>query len=607
MRRNIGTEKDTAYGGRRRSPKDLASILPPATVLPERRAPEEVPAERAAEPIDEAAPALAGPATELLALTIDGVEVRVPKGSTIFQAAERAGYTPPHFCFHRDLSIPANCRMCLCEVKDQGKLQTSCSTAAADGMVVAFDTPRVKEAVQGVVEFVFKNHPLDCPVCDQVGECYLQKYYMEVGRYDPHPIERVHKDKVKDLGPITLDAERCVLCSRCVRFGEEIAGTGDFMIAHRSDHSEIMTFDDRPVDTAYALNYTDICPVGALTSNDFRFRKRVYYLRSSKSVCPECSTGCNIYSDEAEDAVYRYRPRYNDSVNDSWMCDPGRLSYASVADTRNRLVAPLARENEGLTQVDWSEAIDRAARRLRELEGSVAAIAHPRLSNEDLWELARLMKTAGGSAIDFRADDSWNGVDDLIDGILIRRDPNPNTRGALEILDLEPESRVGEILERVGVGELRGLIVCGWDLAPWGARGSRALEAAEWVLFVGPRPTEQLDRADLVLPTCVHVERDGTFTNYAGRVQRFWPNVTPHEESRPAWHALSAINEALGGGLAPGSARESFEGLAAVVGSFAPLTYETIGDQGAWLAGWERQTPSIGADPKPGVRAPIIV
>lgn len=607
MRRNVGSEKDTAYGGRRRSPKELASILPPATVLQELRAPEEVPAERAAESIDEAAPAVTGPAAELLALTIDGVEVRVPKGSTIFQAAERAGYTPPHFCFHRDLSIPANCRMCLCEVKDQGKLQTSCSTAAADGMVVAFDTPRVKEAVQGVVEFVFKNHPLDCPVCDQVGECYLQKYYMEVGNYDPHPIERVHKDKVKDLGPITLDAERCVLCSRCVRFGEEIAGTGDFMIAHRSDHSEIMTFDDRPVDTAYALNYTDICPVGALTSNDFRFRKRVYYLRSSKSVCPECSTGCNIYSDEAEDAVYRYRPRYNDQVNDSWMCDPGRLSYASVADTRTRLVAPLTRNGGGLAEIDWDKAIAAAARRLGELAGSVAAIAHPRMSNEDLWELARLMKTAGGSAIDFRADDSWRGVEDLIDGILIRRDPNPNTRGALEILDLEAESRVGDILDRVGAGGVRGLIVCGWDLEPWGERGSRALAAAEWVLFVGARPTAQLDRADLVLPTCVHVERDGTFTNHAGRVQRFWRNVTPHEESRPAWQALAAINEALGGGPASGSARESFEGLAAAVASFASLTYETIGDQGAWLAGWERQTPPVGADPKPGVRAPVIV
>ncbi len=597
MRRNVGTEKDTAYGGRRRSPDALASVLPPSTPTPSRRAPEEVPAERSVAPVPGE-----------IKVTIDGVEVSVPKGATIFQAAERAGYTPPHFCFHRDLSIPANCRMCLCEVKDQPKLQTSCSTAAADGMVVAFDTPRVKEAVQGVVEFVFKNHPLDCPVCDQVGECYLQKYYMEVGNYDPKPIEKVHKDKVKDLGPITLDAERCVLCSRCVRFGEEVAGTADFMIAHRSDHSEIMTFDDRPIDSAYALNYTDICPVGALTSNDFRFRKRVYFLRSAKSVCPECSTGCNIYSDEAEDRVYRYRPRHNDAVNDSWMCDPGRLSHARVADLSDRLIEPLVRQSNRMVPIGWEEAVERAARALRDMAGAVAAIASPRMSNEDVWELTRLVRAAGGGSIDFRGDETWRGVDDLVDGILIRRDPNPNTRGAMAILGLDGESGVGRMLDGVAAGDTRGLIVCDWDMATLGERGARALEAAEWVLFIGPRAPTLLDHVDMILPTCVHVERDGTFTNYAGRVQRFWRNVSAHEASRPAWQALAGITEALGGGEASGSAAESFASLAAAVPAFAGLSYAAVGDQGAWLAGWgQAQMPPVGFDPKPGVRAPVIV
>ncbi|HET6617381.1 MAG TPA: 2Fe-2S iron-sulfur cluster-binding protein [Gemmatimonadota bacterium] len=597
MRKNIGTEKDTAYGGRRRQPSNLATILPPGAPTPSLRLTEAPQPTEAAE----------SSAKQLLTVTIDGVEVRVPKGATIFQAAERAGYTPPHFCFHRDLSIPANCRMCLCEVKDQPKLQTSCSTAAAEGMVVAFDTPRVKEAVQGVIEFVFKNHPLDCPVCDQVGECYLQKYYLEVGNYDPQPIGKIRKDKVKDLGPITLDAERCVLCSRCVRFGEEVAGTADFMIAHRSDHSEIMTFDDRPIDSAYALNYTDICPVGALTSNDFRFRKRVYYLRTAKSVCPECSTGCNIYSEQAEDVVYRYRPRYNDLVNDSWMCDPGRLSSARIADTTDRLIEPLARSTDGLAPIGWERATALAVERLGALSGSVAAIAHPRMSNEDLWELARLVKAAGGDTLDFRADESWRGVDDLVDGILIRRDTHPNTRGGLEILGLDGESRVSGLLDRVAAGAIRGLIVCGWDAETLGERGARALAAADWTLFVGPRGNPLLNQADLVLPTCVHVERDGTFTNYAGRVQRFWPNVTPHEASRPEWQALSAITAGLGGGDAPVSAERSFAGLAAGVRSFAGLSYASVGDQGAWLAGWEKaDIPPVGLHPHPGVRAPII-
>ncbi|CAN5287431.1 hypothetical protein BH18GEM1_BH18GEM1_02680 [soil metagenome] len=603
MRRNVGTEKNTAYGGggRRRS-DGLATILPPARepaggALEEARA-------RGAEPV--LSPEATTTPKAVISVTIDGVTVRVPAGSTIFQAAEAAGYTPPHFCYHRDLSIPANCRMCLCEVEKQAKLQTSCSVAAADGMVVRFDSPMVKEAVAGVLEYEFKNHPLDCPVCDQVGECYLQKYYLEVGRYDPQPIERVHKDKVKDLGPITLDAERCVLCSRCVRFGEEIAGTGDFVIAGRSDHAEIMTFENRPVATHYALNYTDICPVGALTSNDFRFRKRVYYLKTAKSICPECSTGCNIFVEQSEDVVYRYRPRFNDAVNDSWMCDPGRLSYARVASTLDRLVRPMGRSGENLAGIGWDEAARQAAGALKELGGSVAAIGNPRMSNEDLWEMRALVEAAGGTRIDFRADDSWRGVDELRDGILIRRDPNPNTRGALEILGLagSGESGVQAILEDVAAGRIRGLVVYGWAPQILGDAGRRALEAAEWVCFLGPRECETADHADLVLPTVVHVECDGTFTNYAGRVQRFRPSVPAYEESRPAWRALGGIRAALGAGGVPASAEESFARLAAAVPSFAGLSYERVGDQGAWLRGWERESvPPIGANPRPGVRA----
>ena len=609
MRRNVGTEKDTPYGGARRKPEDLDSILPPETPLPAERKPEEVPPERAKEETPEARLEAAPEEAGLIAVTVDGVTVKVPEGSTIFQAAEQAGYTPPHFCYHRDLSIPANCRMCLCEVEDQGKLQPSCTATAADGMVVKFDSPGVKEAIEGVMEFEFKNHPLDCPVCDQVGECYLQKYYLEVGKYVPDPIERVHKDKVKDLGPITLDAERCVLCSRCVRFGEEIAGTADFVIANRGDHSEIMTFENRPIDTPYALNYTDICPVGALTSNDFRFRKRVYYLSTAKSVCPECSTGCNIYAEQSEDVLYRYRPRHNDAVNDSWMCDPGRLSYAKLADTTDRLDEPLARGEDGFVSIGWEEALARASEALEALEGSVAAIAHPRMSNEDLGQLRALLEAAGGDRIDFRADDSWEKVDELMDGILIREDPNPNTRGALEILDLADTDRSGvpAILTELASGMLRGLILCGWDPALLGEEGEKALEAAEWVCFVGPRKSAAFEHVDLALPTSVHVEREGSFTNHAGRVQRFWPAVTPHEESRPAWRALAEIRAALGDEGAPESVAAAFAELAGVSEPFGGLSWDAIGDQGVWLAGWEKEeTPPVGYDPKPGVKAPNI-
>jgi NADH-quinone oxidoreductase subunit G len=499
--------------------------------------------------------------------------------------------------------------MCLCEVEGQAKLQTSCSIAAADGMVVRFDTPRVKEAVAGVLEFEFKNHPLDCPVCDQVGECYLQKYYMEVGRYEPLPIRRVAKDKVKDVVPITIDAERCILCSRCVRFGEEIAGTGDFVIADRSDHSEIMTFENRPVSTAYALNYTDICPVGALTSNDFRFRKRVYYLSSARSVCPECSTGCNIYAEQSEDVVYRYRPRYNDDVNDSWMCDPGRRSYARLADTRDRIVGPSARPGGSRTEISWTAAIEEAAKAIAELDGRVAAIAHPRMSNEDLHQLGKLIEAVGGGRIDFRVDDSWTRVDRLTDGILIREDPNPNTRGALEILGLVDGggSGVGAILEAVTAGDIGALIICHWAVDELGEAGRDALGAARWACFAGPRAAGMSEQVDLMLPLRVHLECEGTFTNYAGRVQRFWPCVSGYEESRPAWSVFAEIHARLDGTDAPQDAAEAFDRLAVDVPAFDGLSYERLGDQGAWLKGWEKGAmPPVGKYPNPGVRAPML-
>lgn len=584
MRRNVGREKNTAHGGEGPGGLvDLRSILPPG-------APVAITVE---------------PVADGITVTVDGIEVQVAPGSTIFEAAEAAGYTPPHFCYHRDLSVPANCRMCLCQVEGVGKLQTSCSTAAADGMVVRFDTSAVEEAVEGVLEFEFKNHPLDCPVCDQVGECFLQKYYLEVGKYDPLPMERIRKRKVVDLGPITMDAERCVLCSRCVRFGEEVTGSADFYIANRSDHSEIRTFNDQKITTDYALNYADICPVGALTSNDFRFRKRVYYLHSTKSICQGCSTGCNIYAEQSEDALYRYRPRFNDDVNDSWMCDPGRISSNDVADTSDRLVAPMAQTNGDLVEITWDQAAATAAEALRGFGGEVAVLAHPDLSNEDLYELKTLTTRIGGR-IDTRVNDGWTGVDDLVDGVLIRRDRHPNTRGALEILGLtDDESGVPGILSDVSARKVRGLVICGWDLASLGAAGESAVDAAEWVCFIGPRRVDTVDRADLVLPTAVHVEREGTFTNYAGRVQRFWQCVSLYAESRPAWSVFGAIEAALSGETAPPTTEASFDRLAAAVTVFKGLSYAAIGDQGAWLQGWEQESVSpIGVHAMPGVKRP---
>jgi NADH dehydrogenase/NADH:ubiquinone oxidoreductase subunit G len=254
-------------------------------------------------------------------------------------------------------------------------------------------------------------------------------------------------------------------------------------------------------------------------------------------------------------------------------------------------------------------AIDYAAEEIAAVKGSIAAIAHPRMSNEDLHQLRELVGAAGGRRIDFRVDDSWTRVDRLLDGILIRDDPNPNTRGALEILGLAGggESGVGEILEDVAQGRIAGLIICHWSADELGQAGRAALDAARWSCFVGPRENAVGERVDLVLPARVHLEYEGTFTNHAGRVQRFWPCVSGYEESRPAWSAFAAIRERLDGTDSPRDAAAAFERLAGDVAAFGGLSYERLGGHGAWLKGWEKgPMPPVGRNPNPGVRAPVI-
>ena len=551
--------------------------------------------------------------SQTITLRIDGQPVIVEKGRTIFQAAEKLGKTPPHFCYHRDLSVPANCRMCLCEIKDNPKLQTSCSTLAAEAMEVSFESARVREGVAGVLEFEFKNHPLDCPVCDQVGECKLQQYYMEVGLYDSElETPKILKDKVKSLGKITLDAERCVLCSCCVRFGDEVTGTSDFVIVNRGDHAEIATFDDRPITNPYSLNYADICPVGALTSTDFRFRRRVYYLDPVATVCPECSNGCSIFADRSLNQVFRYRPRVNPEVNDSWMCDEGRLSYKGLNTSAGRIERPLVREDGRLVPVTWERAFGLVAARLRGGgnggtdarrggrgggDGRLAALAHPRMSNEDLYVLRELFAGAGGGEIEFRLDGCHLTFDEREDQLLRKLDKNPNTRGAIEILLESASGRQGALgpreerekdpgagfFERLGDGGARVLFIFRWDEDALGERGRSALDRAELVVFCGPWEPAYSDRCHLLLPSTRTGERDGTITNYAGRVQVIRPVLPRYGIALDPWAILDGIGRELGLDIGGASPAETFDRLAARVASFQGLRFDGLNSTGAWL------------------------
>ncbi|HEY5995715.1 MAG TPA: 2Fe-2S iron-sulfur cluster-binding protein, partial [Candidatus Deferrimicrobiaceae bacterium] len=395
--------------------------------------------------------------------TLNGMSVEVPDGTTILEAAKSVGVEIPHYCYHPKLSIAGSCRMCLVEVEKFPKLQTACSTVVGEGMVVRTDTEKVRKAVTGVLELILIHHPVDCPICDQAGECGLQNYYMKYGLHKSRYAleDKVHKKKVQDLGGmIVMDAERCILCSRCIRFLREVTRTGEMEFFNRGDHSEISIFPGRKLDNHYTGNLADICPVGALTNRDFRFRCRVWFLNSFESICTGCANGCNVTADHRGDVLYRLKPRRNDAVNGCWMCDFGRVEYKKVND--GRLLVPVVRDGAGETEAAWESVLNLAGLRLAEAAAkrgpeSVAVIASPQSSNEELWLVRRLAREVIRTPhLAFSARTPGDGFGD---DFLIKPDKNPNTKGA-QLLGIE-ESRFDAVLAAAAEGKLAALLVFG--------------------------------------------------------------------------------------------------------------------------------------------------
>jgi NADH-quinone oxidoreductase subunit G len=523
-------------------------------------------------------------------LTIDGKEIEVPAGTNLIEAARRLGIEIPHYCYHPGLSIAGQCRLCMVDIEKAPRPTIACNTLAAEGMVVDTQSDRVKETRRSVMEFHLINHPLDCPVCDQAGECWLQIYYMRHGLYDPRmKDEKVHKPKAVPLGPhVILDAERCILCSRCVRFCDEVTRTGELGIFNRGDHSEIGLFPGRDLTNKYSGNVVDICPVGALTDRDFRFQVRVWYLDTTKSVCPGCARGCNIdvhvnrrRPHHAEGRrVARLKPRFNEDVNRWWLCDEGRYGYGFVDDP-SRLVTPARRDADGVRELAWTEALAAVAEAL-EGAGPAAIIASPRMPNEDLFALRTLAERHGIRQVPFQVPPRVPGDQD---DLLIRADKNPNTRGA-ELIGFDGD--VAEVLAAVRAGRVRCLWIFEHDLLDSAlpeADVRAALDAAGTVVFTGSNANATSARAHLVLPAATWVERDGTFTNFEGRVQRFRPALAPLGESLPAWDIIGRVL-ARGDGGAPAATRAEhwFRALVAAVPAFAGMSYQAVGDQGALVA-----------------------
>ncbi|MBI4313313.1 MAG: (2Fe-2S)-binding protein [Candidatus Omnitrophica bacterium] len=519
-------------------------------------------------------------------LTIDGRQITVPSGTTVLQACDQLGMNVPRYCYHPGLSIAGNCRICLVEIDKFPKLQISCNTPTADGMVVKTQSDKTVKARQDVLEFLLANHPLDCPVCDQAGECELQNYYMDHGLYDSRFEEqKVKKQKAVPLGEtVMLDQERCILCSRCVRFTDEISKTSEFGIFDRGDHAEVNLYPGKTLDNKYAGNVVDICPVGALTDRDFRFKARVWYLSSSPSVCPGCARGCSTDIHYVLDRPYlaegarvmRLKPRYNPDVNQWWMCDEGRYSYKSIDQAR--LTQPICRQGGETHDFVWELAFAEVVRRLKDAKtrGALSQwgiVPSPQMTNEELFvtkQLAQRWGIACNPAVPVKLGYS--------DSFLIQADKNPNRRG-METIGFDADK--ASLIDRALRGELRVLYVFDHDLVDlYGAEKARRLSEQVYLIYQGTNENATSQLAHLVLPSAVYAEKDGTFTNVDGHVQRTFKAFEPLQGARPTLEILFEIAKRMDEPLIYSSAVQVFKALAQAVPAFHGLDYDMIGKTG---------------------------
>ena len=453
----------------------------------------------------------------------------------------------------------------------------ACATPIAPGMEIYTDTPAVKKMREGVLEFLLINHPLDCPICDQAGECKLQEYSVEYGQSASRFVEaKVHKPKRVELGPrIVLDDERCILCTRCIRFTRDIVGDDALGIVNRGSYNTLTAYPGKVFDNNYTLNTVDICPVGALTSKDFRFQMRVWFLKETKSLCTSCATGCSIVIGSREGKIYRYEPRENDAVNVCWMCDYGRLNYKWIGreDRLGKVQSPKSKiqsQPEG-----WAAVIGEVSERLKQVPpGSVAVIASARQTNEELYLLAKLAKALG--ALTDSVPRMGEG-----DRLLLNADRNPNSAGArLTGIAAEPMgSNLPKIAEGIRSGRIKALMVVGEDVTRHGL-GADLLGKLDTLIVSDILPNETTRFAHYLLPGCAPAEKRGTFTNTKGRVQKFMKAVEPPGDARPEWEFLRELVFSLSGQGDFVSIEGLFNQMAAEVPAFNGLSWAGLGDTG---------------------------
>ena len=531
---------------------------------------------------------------------IDGVWHQFPKGTRMIEACRSVKVDVPYYCYHPKLTVPGNCRMCLVQMgmparpapgqepqRDANGYEPigwiprpaiSCANTVAENMGIRTTGELVEKCREGVMEFLLINHPLDCPICDQAGECRLQEQSVGFGRGVSRFVDmKVKKPKNVDIGPrIRLDDERCIMCSRCIRFMDEVAGDPVLGFTQRGTHTTLTVHPGRLLDNNYSLNTADICPVGALTSNDFRFQMRVWFLKETPSIDVNCGTGTNILIHTRGNTIHRITPRQNDDVNSNWMPDSHRLNFHYI-DGDSRLTEPMALENGRHFPTTWQSANEKTAASLKNFQADqIAIIGSGRMTNEELHLLGSLRKTVGTRHLSLVPR---NGEADTL---LIAADRNPNTTGAKLILGLEDPYRSLESI-RAGVqsGQIKALLVFGEDLVTDAGFTSEDLGKLGFLLQTSLLANPTANHAHLVLPGAAFAEKRGSMVNLTGRLQRLNRAIEPPVQAKDDWEILRDLIAAVSGSKPEIFLIEDlFKAIAASVPAFEGLTLSKIGHSG---------------------------
>jgi NADH-quinone oxidoreductase subunit G len=508
--------------------------------------------------------------SKMVTLTVEGRSISVPEGTTILEAAKTVGVLIPHYCYHPGLPVAGVCRMCLVEVEKAPKLAPACATTVAEGQIVHVHSEKSLDARKGVLEMLLINHPLDCPICDQSGECELQDYTFQEGRADSRYREPKRFNPAEDFGgDVIYVPNRCILCTRCVRFMDDVAHDPVLNVSERGDRAVIGKFEGRDLTHPWATNVVDLCPVGALLSKDFLNKARAWELDRTASICPNCTQGCNVIMETRENQIVRMKPRANENVNAFFMCDWGRLNYRWMNE-KERIERPMVRQNGSLATTSWEVAIAAAARALS--GKGVFVAASPMLSNESLYLLTQLMQGGSGA---FRVSEGEEAPLAGVNDLALRRERAANVYGA-ETLGFR---KTNDLLGGLNQGDV--LIIAGEDLA--GVEASALARASDVIVISSVLP-KAASNALIVLPIANFSEEEGTVTNLRGRVQRFTQARQAPGESRPSWLVLGDLLGAIGKQTSFFLPSEVFAKLASSNKAFAGLSYDSIGFKGLPLA-----------------------